>query len=393
MKVCLIGLNSCVMRKQKLEQYKLYFRANDHVIVENIAEADCCLVWTCGFRADFRDSCLFALNAVLKKCPGETIITGCLPDICPELLPRTPRSRIVTWRDDAKVLDALYSQGIPLDSFSPIFAEPRKCEDTASFRKHNPGADVTFHDQFIKLVIAEGCLFDCTYCSEKLAFPPFQSFPLPALLSATKAMMERTGVYDVILMADSLGQYGQDIGETFPGLLKALCAFDPRVGIALNNINPANFVAQLDDMSKLIQQGRMRHLNLPIQSASDKILKLMNRAYNQADLHRIYERLASLDFTAHDTHLIAGFPGETAKDFQESIDFILRHKPRYVLLSRYMESQAAPSARLGNKVDAPTMRSRLLEAEVVFAKAGIICNSDGSDLSRQRLETLFLNKI
>ncbi|MBI4806795.1 MAG: radical SAM protein [Desulfovibrio sp.] len=380
------------MRKQKLEQYALFFRANNHIMVDNVDEADCCLVWTCGFRSDFRDACLLALDAVLAKCPGETIISGCLPDICPELLPRTPRSRIVAWRDDAEVLEGLFGQDAALDSFSPIFAEPRKCEDTAAFRKLHPGADVTFHDQFIKLVISEGCLFDCTYCSEKLAFPPFRSFPLDGLLSAAKDMMEQTGVYDLILMADSLGQYGLDIGETFPGLLNALCALDARVGIALNNLNPANFAAQIDDMSELIRQGRLRHLNLPIQSASDRILKLMNRAYNQRDLHLIYERLASLGFTAHDTHLIAGFPGETAEDFQKSIDFILCHRPRYVLLSQYMESQAAPSARLGNKVDASTVRSRLQAAEAAFAKAGIICNCDDSELSRQRLVTLFLNK-
>ena len=310
MKVYVKALNSCVMRKQKLLQYQQFLVSNGHELVDDAAQASATIVWTCGFRADFRDACLLALDAVLVQCPGETIITGCLPDICPELLPRTPRSRIVAWREDAEALGGLFGHGAALDSFSPIFAEPRKCEDTAAFRKLHPGADVTFHDQFIKLVISEGCLYDCTYCSERLAFPPFRSFPLNGLLLAAQAMMEQTGVYDLILMADSLGQYGLDIGETFPGLLNALCALDPRVGIALNNLNPANFAAQLDDMSELIRQGRLRHLNLPIQSASDRILKLMNRAYTQADLHRIYERLAQLGFSAHDTHLIAGFPAK-----------------------------------------------------------------------------------
>jgi len=391
-RVCLVFFNACVMRKNKLQQYREFILDRGHRLVETPGEADLTLVWTCGFRADFRDASLQALERILATTTGRVLITGCLADICPERLPRNPRCQVMPWRDDVSTLEAVFGEGPALTGYDPVFVEEKLCDDTARCRLEHPDADYTFHDQFIKLVISEGCLFNCAYCSEKLAFPPFTSFPKERLVQAVREITARTGVYDIMLLADSLGQYGQDSGETFPGLLTALCAIDPRIGLALNNLNPASLVEHLDFLAGLIRNNRIRHLNLPIQSASDKVLGLMRRTYTRQDLHAVYTLLADLAFTAHDTHLIIGFPGETDEDFQETLDFILEHRPRFVLLSKYMESLGAPSAKLAGKVDAATMRKRLAVAEDVLAKAGIIFNSDDSELGRQRVRSLILNK-
>ena len=259
------------MRKNKLQQYREFILDRGHRLVETPGEADLTLVWTCGFRADFRDASLQALERILATTTGRVLITGCLADICPERLPRNPRCQVMPWRDDVSTLEAVFGEGPALTGYDPVFVEEKLCDDTARCRLEHPDADYTFHDQFIKLVISEGCLFNCTYCSEKLAFPPFTSFPKERLVRAAREITARTGVYDIMLLADSLGQYGQDSGETFPGLLTALCAIDPRIGLALNNLNPASLVEHLDFLAGLIRNNRIRHLNLPIQSASDKV--------------------------------------------------------------------------------------------------------------------------
>ena len=323
-----------------------------------------------------------------KYDDSKLLVSGCVPDIAPELIPCDENILVAPWKDDIRMLNGIFSGKYELSSFSPILVEERICGDAELYRKENPEKDITFHDQFIKLVISEGCYFKCTYCSERLAFPPFRCFPIKELFESSKEMVEQTGVYDIILMADSLGQYGLDIKTDFPALVRKLKSIHPDVRFAFNNLNPTNFIEFIDDMEFFIKEGYIKHLNLPIQSASDKILQLMNRTYTKKDVIKIYELLDRLNFKAFDTHIIIGFPGETDKDFYETLDFLIDYKPRYVLASKYMEAKNAPSAKLPNKIDDVIAMKRLTETDKVMKDSGIICNIDGSELSKQRLNRL-----
>jgi tRNA A37 methylthiotransferase MiaB len=380
------------MRKQKIAQYRKFLTANGHEIVNTPEESEAIIIWTCAFRADFRDCSIDLIEHLQRKYQSRLIITGCLPDIAPELLSRFNNVEIVPWKKDTAGFNRIFSTDQELETFAQIYIGDHKCENAESYRKENPDQDVTFHDQFIKLVISEGCNFTCSYCSERLAFPPFKSFPEDKLIESCRAMVEKTGFYDIMLLADSLGQYGSDIGTNFPALVRKLRGIDSRITFAFNNFNPANFIEFFEDIRFFIKEGYIKHLNLPIQCASDKLLKLMERTYTKKDLIRIFNLLKELEFKAYDTHIIIGFPGETDEDLKETLDFILEYRPRYVLASKYMGSGNAPSAKLPGKVDDVTALKRLNIAAKILKEAGIICNSDGSELSKQRLQRMF-NKI
>ncbi|MBF0429157.1 MAG: radical SAM protein [Magnetococcales bacterium] len=141
-------------------------------------------------------------------------------------------------------------------------------------------------------------------------------------------------------------------------------------------------------MKSFIAQGLIKHLNLPIQSASDRVLKRMNRLYTKDDIRMVFGMLNTMGFRAFDTHVIAGFPGETDADFAETLDLLVEYKPQYAMVSKYMESLNAPAARLDGKVDDETVWRRLRAAEERLSGAGIICNCDGSELSVTRIERL-----
>jgi tRNA A37 methylthiotransferase MiaB len=392
MKIFIKGLHSCVMRKQKVEQYKAFLLANGHSILTEPEGCDYVLIWTCAFRGDIRDFSLDIIDGFRASHPGKVIVAGCLPDIVSDVAKTRPDLIVVPWKEDEAIMQGLFGASPTLDSLLSIFSEERICEDAMQFRKEHADTDVTFHDQFIKLVVSEGCYFECAYCSEKLAFPPFRSMPFEGLVSSCREQMERTGVTDVILMADSLGQYGMDTGTDFPALIDAILALSPKVRIAFNNLNPANFVQYMEHFGRYIDAGRIKHLNLPIQSGSDHVLKRMNRPYTVADIDAMFSFLKSKNFTAFDTHLIMGFPGERDEDVEATVAFILKHRPQYVLLSKYMESLNAPSARLDGKVPAETAKRRIVDAERRFKAAGIICNSDESDLSKERLRKINLRE-
>lgn len=393
MKVFIKGLNSCTMRNQKLQQYLNFLVTNGHEVVDTPEKSDVIVLWTCAYRGDVRDNSISEIQRYEKQFEGEVIIAGCLPDIAPKLLSEKSSSRVINWRDDEDKMEEFFgANNVKLNQASNILVEKQFCEDTEKYRKENPDKDATFHDQFIKLLISEGCNFDCTYCSERLMFPPYRSFQEEELVQACRSMVEKTGKHDVILMADSLGDYGKDIGTNLPSLIRKLKTIHQNLRVALNNYNPASFIEYFDDMVDFLKNGDIRHLNLPVQSASPLILKLMDRSYTREDIDRIFNLLNNIGFKEFDTHIIIGFPGETADDFEKTITFLLHHKPKHVLTSRYMEAPEMPSAVLPNKVDLETMINRSREAFKRLTAAGIICNTDDSDLAKDRLQRINLYK-
>jgi threonylcarbamoyladenosine tRNA methylthiotransferase MtaB len=384
MKVFLKGLNGCTMRKQKLKSYADFVEANGHSIVSDSDSADKVILWTCGFREDFRETSVLEIDRYHARYPGKLIVAGCLPDISPESMGDSEEV-IAPWKQDNTILETIFGNGFPLVSASNVFGEENICDDPAAFRKANPGKDVTFHDQFVKLVVSEGCNYECTYCSERLAFPPYRSFHEEELVAKCGQLVEKTGCYDVILLSDSLGEYGCDMGGSLALLMGKLFSIDPRVKIALNNLNPAGFMKFQTDILDFMKAGRIRHLNLPIQSASGKILKLMKRPYTREDIDTVFGILNDTHFTEFDTHIIVGFPGETEADFTETIQFVLRHRPKYVLASGCMVLENMSTAVLPDKVDELTKKRRLNIFDNYMRNAGIICNTDDSKLALERL--------
>ncbi len=392
MKIFIKGLNACAMRAQKLKQYRKFLLANNHTLVDSPAEGDIILVWTCAFRTDHRDGSIEKIRYYLSNYTAKIVVTGCLPDIAAELLDfNSSRVSVANWKEDIKKLNEIFEVKNSLESFWDVFIEERLCEDATKYRLRNPEKDATFHDQFIKLLVSEGCNFKCSYCSERLAFPQYRSFPPQLLYAACEEVVNKSEVYEVILLADSLGQYGSDIDTDLPFLLKNLKKIHPDIKFALNNLHLSSFINFLDDMKYFIENNYLSHLNLPIQSGSDRILNNMNRIYAKRDIENAFGLLNDIGFNSFDTHIIVGFPGESEDDFEETLELLVKYRPRYVLASKYMESRNAPSAALPNKVDDGTASKRILKAEELFRQNDIICNCDHSKLSKDRLKRIHLD--
>lgn len=389
MKVFIKGLNSCPMRKQKLVQYQRFLQANGHVITDSPETSDVNILWTCAFREDVRENSLSEIQRYQQHYPGRLVVAGCLPDIDPALLSANFNGPVITWKNDARQMEEFFNA--PSGSFNKVesaFGEPNICIDAKQYRLENPTAAVSFHDQFIKLVISEGCHYSCAYCSEKLTFPEYHSFDPEVLANLAEKYVKHTGCKDIILVADSLGQYGGDIGTDLPELIRKICLIDPDIRIALNNFNPACFIKFKTQILDLLDKGKIRHLNLPIQSGSDKVLNMMNREYTSADIDEIFSSLRKRNFTEFDTHIIVGFPGETDENFQQTLELLKRHKPKYVLASGFMESPQMPAAALPDKIEPAIRQHRLMLLYEQLTKESIICNTEDSELALDRCRRL-----
>lgn len=386
MNIYLKGLNSCAMRRGKLRQYRVFLEANGHILTNDPIESDVILLWTCAYRADVRDNSLAEIVRYQKIYTAELIVAGCLPDIDCKRLSEIFKGKVINWQEDSQKMEVFFGNGAcPLDSISPSYIEEKLCDNAEQYRRDNPDKDVMFHDQFIKLVISEGCGYDCAYCSEKLMFPAYRSFSEKKLVEDCRMAIQHQCYYDIVLLADSLGEYGKDTGSTLPILIKKITGIHPKVKVALNNLNPADFMKYFDEMKSFLEKGIVRHLNLPIQSGSNHVLQLMNRKYKKEDIDMIFNLLNYIGFKEFDTHIIAGFPGETEEDFEETIHLILRYKPKYVLASRYMKTPTMPLILLPDIVDETTKSIRIERFLSSMNNNGIICNAEGGDVMSTRL--------
>lgn len=389
MKIFIHGLNSCGMRNVELQRYRDFLVANGHELVNHPAHSEKILLWTCAFRRDVRDNSLSEITRYIREYGDKLAVAGCLPDIDQEMLNKHFHGQVINWRDDEKRMAELF--GAPnkkLTEIPRVLFKGQLYENETAFKKENPYADVPYIGRFIQLYVSEGCNFECTYCAERLAFPPYRSYPEDEILEACSREVERSGKTAVVLLADSVGDYGCDTGSNLPTLIRRLQQVRPDLKIGLQGFNPSHFLKFYDEIVEFLRSGLIAHLQIPFQSASDRILELMKRAYNRADIDKVYGTLNEIGFTEFDTHIIVGFNGETEEDFEETLQFTLRHHPKYVLVNGFMESPKMAAAKLPGKVDQATKQRWLKEAEARIKAAGILCNCDDGEFSASRFRRI-----
>ena len=386
MKVYIKGLNVCAPRRQNLLHHKRFLEKNGHEVVDDPRESEVILVWTCGYREDVIENSIVELNRCESEYPGEIIALGCLPDIDRKLLESRFKGTIIPWKEEGEFFDKYFdAEAGAFTASVPVFHENAVCSDAAEYRRLHPDADVIFADQFFKLVISFGCPYTCAYCTEKLAFPPFRSFSEDELVEACRIPVEQQGQQRIMLIADCLGMYGSDMGSSLPQLIRRLHAEYPQTVYALQNLHPIDFLHFYEDMKQFLQDGWLAHVNLPVQSGSDKVLAAMNRQYTRKDLDRVFGLMQDLNFKYFDTHIVVGFPGETDNDFMETLDFLRQYRPNYALVNKYYDPPGAPSSKMDNKVDDDVVNKRLQIIEDEVKAIGMVYNIDGSDFYRDRL--------
>jgi threonylcarbamoyladenosine tRNA methylthiotransferase MtaB len=378
MKIFIRGLHSCVMRKTDIAGYKISLRKAGHEIVSEPEDSDVILVWTCAFRQDFRDNSINVLKHYQSSYDKRLIACGCLPSIDSELLQKEFNGEYFEWKNDETAMKELFGADIE-KTVNPVIerALPMPIE---LFKEQNPKFKTTHCDQFLKLFISEGCTFNCSYCAEIVAFPPYRSYPLEELVEQCKRAVRKYDENKVSFFGDCIGEYGKDIGSSLPELIKALIDNIDNIEIGIKNLHPLNFIEYYDDIIEFIKKKHIFLLETPIQSASDPVLELMERRCKKKDLIKIFDGLRECGFKELETHIIVGFPSETEEQFQETVDFICEYKPKWVLVSSFMEAPGRNAVKLKGKIDMKEKQRRVISAYEQISKEGVICNYDNCDL-------------
>lgn len=228
---------------------------------------------------------------------------------------------------------------------------------------------------FAYLKIAEGCDKCCSYCIIPKVRGSFRSVPMEDLVEEAKALVAG-GVKEIILVAQETTLYGKDLygKKSLPELLHALNQIAGLYWIRILYCYPEEITEELITAIKT-EEKVCHYLDIPIQHASDDILKRMGRWTNRAHLQEIIGRLRKeIPDIALRTTLISGFPGETEYDHEILMDFVDEMEFDRLGVFTYSPEEDTVAAEMDNQIPEEIKLDRQaelmeLQQEIAFEKA------------------------
>lgn len=342
-------------------------------ITDDENEADVVVVNTCCFIGDAKEESIHNIleMAELRKA-GDImvlIVTGCLAQRYKEEV-----------QTEIPEVDAIIGT-------TAIDAIVETLEDVLAGQGHNHIEDinrtpvydksriVTTGGHYAYLKIAEGCDKRCSYCIIPKVRGNYRSIPMESLLAEARKLVE-FGAKELILVAQETTLYGKDLyGEkSLPRLLHELCKIDGLYWIRILYCYPEEITDELIETIRT-EEKVCHYLDIPIQHASDNILKRMGRRTNQAELRdmiaRLRERISDICLR---TTLITGFPGETQEDHEELMAFVDEMEFDRLGVFTYSAEEDTPAAEFEDQIEEEIKKDRQaeimeLQQEIAFEKA------------------------
>ncbi|MBC2581085.1 radical SAM protein [Clostridium sp. DJ247] len=312
---------SCHREGLKVERMRDFFRANNYELVnddtgldptnkyafplENLVihpDADIIVLTTCGFSKAIEDGDFEALKIINenKKPSAQVIVGGCVNEIAKERLAKEFHGPTFNAKSYHKLNDFI-EHSVDFNDIPKV----NRLKNTDNF--------------FIK--IQDGCNHRCSYCAIWKAAGKSVSKPIDAVITEFKNGL-KNGYKHFYFLGECLGSYGLDFGSSLGELLRQFRTIDGDYDILIEDVHPVYFLKCFEDIKELCKMGKIRSFHTPIQSGSNRILKLMNR---QCDMEKIKKYLLELREACPEMTLssavIVGFPTETKEELEETINY------------------------------------------------------------------------
>jgi threonylcarbamoyladenosine tRNA methylthiotransferase CDKAL1 len=218
-------------------------------------------------------------------------------------------------------------------------------------------------NEVIEIVpISKGCLGNCTYCATKFARGKLYSYEIKDILNQIKVGV-KNNKKEFWLTAEDTGCYGFDKNTNLINLLNEIIKIKSFFKIRIGMMNPKYAILYKKELSKILNNEKFyKFIHIPIQSGSDKILKLMNRHYNKKEFNETINYLKNnVKNITIATDIIVGFPSETKKEFNETYELIKKLKPQVMNLSKYWNRPFTKADKMTNQVSLQDKKSRAIK--------------------------------
>ncbi|WP_205905865.1 30S ribosomal protein S12 methylthiotransferase RimO [Dickeya zeae] len=320
-------------------------RTEGYQVVPSYNDADLVIVNTCGFIDSAVQESLEAIGEALNE-NGKVIVTGCLGAKENQIREVHPKVLEITGPHSYEQVLSHVHHYVPKPEHDP-FTSLVPAQGVKLTPRH-----------YAYLKISEGCDHRCTFCIIPSMRGDLDSRPIGSVLDEAKRLAE-AGVKELLVISQDTSAYGADVkhrtgfwnGQPVKTSMVSLCEQLSTLGlwVRLHYVYPYPHV---DDVIPLMAAGKvLPYLDIPLQHASPKILKLMKRP---GAVERTLERIKRWreicpDLTLRSTFIV-GFPGETEEDFQMLLDFLQEAQLDRVGCFRYSPVEGAAANNLPDQV-------------------------------------------
>ena len=314
---------------------------------------DVYVINTCSVTENADKKCKQLVKRAQKINPESFIvIVGCYAQLKPEEIAKIPGVDMVLGANEKfNILAHLENKDSKLEKAEVFFDNIKNTKDfVPSF---------SFGDRtrsFLK--VQDGCDYFCSFCTIPLARGKSRNATVAeTVLEAEK--IAQTAVKEVVLTGVNIGDFGQGEGENFFDLIKVLDKVEGIDRFRISSIEPNLLSNEIIDFCLKDSKRFVPHFHIPLQSGSDRLLKLMRRKYERA----LYaERVSQIKSIRPDAcigvDVIVGFPGETDEDFMDSVNFLKDLDFSYLHVFTYSERANTGAPKLGEKVPMEVRRER-----------------------------------
>ena len=338
-----------------------HLKQSGYQITANAEEADTVVVNTCGFIDSAKKESIEAiLEASQLKTTGKAkrvIVAGCLVERYRDEL-KAELPEVDAFIGTNQINDIL-SVCDPKTNLRTLPVLPLGNQSaTYLYDESTPRVLATpSHYAFIK--IAEGCDRPCAFCFIPQMRGHFRSRRFGSIIAEAQQLAEE-GVKELVLVAQDSSRYGEDLGkqDALARLLRVLAQTEGVEWVRVMYTYPTHISdAFLDVLAE--EPKAVKYLDMPLQHASQRVLKLMKRGGNRQSLERLIERVRRrVPGIAVRTTFITGFPGETEEDFEELMSFVKKIEFDRVGVFTYSDEEGTPAFELPDKVDPKIAKQR-----------------------------------
>ncbi len=380
MKILMISLG-CDKNLVDTENMLGMLSQDGHTFTDDEQEAEAVIVNTCCFIGDAKEESIHTIleMAQLKedgKC-RILLVAGCLAQrYRQEILKEIPEvDGLLGTASYDRIREVLKQADKRQREHLETWEKPVCMEKLDRLPEPEAGRILTTGGHYAFLKIAEGCDKHCTYCIIPSLRGSYRSVPMEHLVAEAE-QLAKNGVKELILVAQETTRYGLDLygKKALPELLHRLAKISGIYWIRIQYCYPEEITDELIETIKK-EEKICHYLDIPIQHASDDILRRMGRRTDQAKIRQIVEKLRrEIPDIALRTTLISGFPGETSEDHEELLAFVDEMEFERLGVFAYSAEEDTPAAGFADQIPEELKAERReevmeLKQEIAFEKS------------------------
>lgn len=343
--ICSLG---CKVNIYESELVTNILKNNNYTVVDFEDKADIYIINTCSVTNESDKKSRKMINRAKKNNPAAIIIVmGCYSQVNAEDI---DVDIVLGNKDKSKIVEII-EEYIKTKQKKKIIYDLTKVEfekmEITNFDSHTRA--------FVK--IQDGCNAFCSYCIIPYVRGRVRSKDPEDVIKEVTTLVEK-GYKEIVLTGIHTGRYGTDINTNLEELLNKLVNI-PNIyrirlsSIEINEITPG--------IKELLKENKVmaKHLHIPLQSGSNKILKLMNRRYNKEEFLSMVDNLRDIPDISLTTDLIVGFPNEGEEEFNETIDTLKKIGFIKIHTFPYSKRKGTPAAIMDNQVSPEEKKKRV----------------------------------